>query len=183
MSQSTSSTRIRQLFCSDKTCEVVGDSFRLWDLVFKAIHEEDPTQEHCQRTQKLIESVMKHWRKYLKLSIIPKLHGIEAHLVRQMLLIDGGLARLIEHWVEQYHQVGRRYDLSYCRAGSLEKQAKLRSKLERRGRHPRVRMNKKRLEDVKKKRQHRHDRKQETKTGRSKERKAREGIGGDRGEA
>ena len=160
MSQSTSSTRIRQLFCSYKTCEVVGDSFRLWDLVFKAIHEEDPTQEHCQRTQKLTESVMKHWRKYLKLSIIPKLHGIEAHLVRQMLFIDGGLARLIEHWVEQYHQVGRHYDLSYCRAGSLEKQAKVRSKLERRGRHPRVRMNKKRLEDVKKKRQHRHDRQQ-----------------------
>merc|ERR1711862_652353 len=66
----------------------------------------------------------------------------------------------IEHWVEQYHQVGRRYDLSYCRAGSLEKQAKLRSKLERRGRLPRVRMNKKRLEDVKKKRQHRQDRQQ-----------------------
>ena len=132
----------------DKTCEVVGDSFRLWDLVFKAFHEEDPAQEHYQRTQKLIKRAMKHWRKYLKLSIIPKLHGIEAHLVRQMLFIDGGLARLIEHWVEQYHQVGRRYDLSYCRAGSLEKQAKVRSKLERRGRHPRVRMNKKRLEDV-----------------------------------
>ena len=66
----------------DKTCEVVGDSFCLWDLVFKAIHEEDPTQEHCERTQKLIESAMKHWRKYLKLSIIPKLHGIEANFVK-----------------------------------------------------------------------------------------------------
>ena len=103
---------------------------------------------------------MKHWREYSKLSIIPKLHGIKAHLVRQMLFIDRGIARLIEHWVEQYHQVGRSYDLSYCRAGSLEKQAEVRSKLERRGRHPRVRMNKKRLEDVKKKRQHRHDRQQ-----------------------
>ena len=72
----------------------------------------------------------------------------------------GGTTRPNAQSTWQYHQVGRRYDLSYCRAGSLEKQAKVRSKLERRGRHPRVRMNKKRLEDVKKKRQHRHDRKQ-----------------------
>ena len=56
--------------------------------------------------------------------------------LRQMLFIDGGIARLIEHCVEQYHQVVRRYDLSYCRARSLERQAEVRSKLERRGRHP-----------------------------------------------
>ena len=77
-----------------------------------------------------------------------------------MLFIDGGIARLIEHCVEQYHQVVRRYDLSYCRVGSLEKQAEVRSKLERRGRHPCVRVNKKRLNDAKKKRQHRHERQQ-----------------------
>ena len=72
----------------------------------------------------------------------------------EMLLIGDGIARLIEHSVEQYHQVVRRYDLSYCRAGSLEKQAEVRSKLERKRCQPRVRMNKKRLEVVKKKRQH-----------------------------
>ena len=76
---------------------------------------------------------MKHWREYLKLSIVPKLHGIEAHFLRLMLFVHGGIARLIEHWVEQYHQVGRSYDLSYCQAGSLEKQAEVRAKLERRG--------------------------------------------------
>ena len=35
-----------------KVCEVVGDSFCLWDLVFKAIHKEDPTQEHCESVRK-----------------------------------------------------------------------------------------------------------------------------------
>ena len=80
--------------------------------------------------------------------------------LRQMLFIDGGIARLIEHCVEQYHQVVRCYDSSYCRARSLEKQAEVRSKLERRGRHPCVRVNKKRLNDAKKKRQHRHERQQ-----------------------
>ena len=64
--------------------------------------------------------------------------------MRQLLNIKGGITSVIEHWVEQYHLVGRRYALSYCQAGSLEKQA--RSKFERKGRHPRVKMSKKRLE-------------------------------------
>merc|ERR1711862_458577 len=29
-----------------KVCDEVGESFRLWDAVFKAIHEEDPSTEH-----------------------------------------------------------------------------------------------------------------------------------------
>ena len=128
----------------------MGDSFRLWDAVFKAIHEEDPPPLHCAETQKKIELAMTHWRKCVKMSIIPKLHGIEAHLMRQLLNIKGGLTRLIEHWVEQYLKVGCHYDLSYCRAGSLEKQAEIRSKLERRRRHPRVKMSKKRIQDVEK---------------------------------
>ena len=61
---------------------------------------------------------------------------------------------MIEHWVEQYHLVGRRYALTYCRAGSLEKQSEICSKFERRGRHPRVKMSKKRQQDMEKKRQH-----------------------------
>ena len=65
----------------NKVCDEVGESFRLWDAVFKAIHEEDPSKEHCAKTQQLIDLAMKHWRKCLKMSIIPKLHGLEAHIV------------------------------------------------------------------------------------------------------
>ena len=43
-----------------KVYEDVGDSFRLWDTVFKAIHKEDPTPDHCARTQDLINLAMKH---------------------------------------------------------------------------------------------------------------------------
>lgn len=63
---------------------------------------------------------MKHLRTRLKLSIIPKLHETEAHLVLQILNIKGGNARMIEHLVEHYHQVVHHYDLSCCWAGSLE---------------------------------------------------------------
>ena len=100
-----------------KICEDVGDSFCLWDTVFKAIHKEEPIPYHCAYTQDLINLAMKHRSKCMKMSIIPKLHGIEAHIYQQLLYIKGGISRLIEQWVEQYRHVGHCYDLSYCWAG------------------------------------------------------------------
>ena len=56
------------------------------------------------------------------INITPKMHGMEAHVAGQMRAIPGGISKLIEHWVKQYHQVGHRYGLSHCsRAGKLEK--------------------------------------------------------------
>ena len=133
-----------------KVCHEIGHAFILWDKVFKMAHEIDPTPEHCNKTQKSIDLAMAHLRK-LGMSIIPKLHGMEAHLVRQMRDVKGGICKLVEHWVEHYHQVGYRYDISYCRLGSLEKQASVRSSAEARGRHVQVRACKKRLEEQKKK--------------------------------
>ena len=103
-----------QLVAAAKVCDDVGDLFRLWVAVFKAIHEEDPTTptKLCQNSDK-IELIMTHWRKCIKMSIISKLHGIEAHLMRQLLNIKGDITRFIDHWVEQYHLVGCRYALSY----------------------------------------------------------------------
>ena len=48
----------------------------------------------------------------------------------------------MEHWIEQYHQTGHRFDLAYCRVGSLSGQAAIRSSVEKRGRNPQVQMNK-----------------------------------------
>jgi hypothetical protein len=75
-------------------------------------------------------------------SITPKMHGMEKHVVTQMQTIPGGIGKLMEHWIEQYHQIGYRFDLAYCRVGSLSGQAAIRSSVEKRGRHPRVQMNK-----------------------------------------
>ena len=44
--------------------------------------------------------------------------------------------KLMEHWIEQYHQTGHRFDLAYCRVGSLSGQAAIRSSVEKRGRNP-----------------------------------------------
>ena len=89
--------------------------------------------------QEKINKAMAHTRD-MGISITPKMHGMEAHVVGQMHAIPGGISKLIEHWVEQYHQVGHRYDLSYCRAGKLERQACYRSVAEKRARHPKVKM-------------------------------------------
>ena len=48
----------------------------------------------------------------------------------------------MEHWIEQHHQTGHRFDLAYCRFGSLSGQAAIRSSVEKRGCNPQGQMNK-----------------------------------------
>ena len=67
---------------------------------------------------------------------------MEKHVVTQMQSIPGGIGKLMEHWIEQYHQIGHRLDMAYCHVGSLTGQAAIRSSVEKRGRNPRVQMNK-----------------------------------------
>ena len=65
-----------------------------------------------------------------------------------MRTIPGGIGKHIEHWIEQYHQIGSSFDVAYCKVGSLEGQATIRSSNEKRGRHPLVQMNKQKLQEA-----------------------------------
>jgi hypothetical protein len=81
--------------------------------------------QHCMETQELIDKAMAHIRS-MGFSVTPKLHGMESHVVTQMRTIPGGIGKLMEHWIKQYHQTGVRFDLAYCRVGSLVGQAAIR---------------------------------------------------------
>jgi hypothetical protein len=48
----------------------------------------------------------------------------------------------MEHWIEQYHQTGFRFDMAYCCVGPLVGQAAIRSSAEKRARNPQVQINK-----------------------------------------
>jgi hypothetical protein len=128
------------------TCHDVGRALKLWDGAFSDIHVIDPSDEHCNNTQKRIDLAMAQIRA-MGFSITPKMHGMEKHVVNQMRTIAGGIGRLMEHWIEQYHQIGHRFDMSYCRVGSLKGQAEIRSRAEKRGSNPRVQMKMKLLND------------------------------------
>lgn len=125
-------------------CDDVGLVLKLWDGAFADIYSIDTSQEHCDSTQERINKAMDQLR-FMKIPITPKMHGMECHVVNQMQNILGGIGKLMEHWIEQYHQVGYRFDMAYCRAGSLKGQADIRSSAEKRGRNPRVQMCKKML--------------------------------------
>ena len=122
-------------------CHNVGLAFKLWDGVFSAIHSPNPTVQHCMDTQGRIDKAMEHIRS-MGFSITPKMHGMESHVARQMRTIPGGIGKLMEHWIEQYHQTGFRFDMAYCRVGSLVGQAAIRSSAEKRARNPRVQISK-----------------------------------------
>jgi len=72
----------------------------------------------------------------------PKLLGMESHVMTQMRNIPGGIRKLMDHLIEQYHQTSFRFDLAYCRVGSLMEQAAIRSSAETRAHNPRVQLNK-----------------------------------------
>ena len=127
-------------------CTDVGLALKLWDGAFADIHSSDTSQEHCDLTQKRIQMAMDQLR-FMNISITPKMHGMECHVVDQMRNILGGIGKLMEHWMEQYHQIGFRFDMAYCRAGSLKAQAEIRSSAEKRGRNPRVQMCNKMLKE------------------------------------
>ena len=99
-------------------CDDVCLSLKLWDGAFLRIHKVDPDPDWCDKTQEIIDRAMALHRR-MGLSVTPKAHGMEHHVVPQMRRIPGGIGKLMENWVEQYHQDGYRYDVSYCRAGLL----------------------------------------------------------------
>jgi hypothetical protein len=113
----------------NKVCDDVGLAFKLWDGAFSAIHLPNPTVEHCTETQKRIDYAMAHLRS-MGFSITPKMHGTESHTT------PGGIGMLMEHWIEQCHQIGFWFDQAYCRVGSLVGQSAIRSSAEKRGCNP-----------------------------------------------
>ena len=102
--ESTKTVTDLNAFCTD-----VKLFFGLWDDAFAAIHVHDPSPSECNRAQVSIDAAMRQMRR-MGMSITPKAHGMEDHVVNQMRRIRGGIMRMIEHWVERYHQIGYKYD-------------------------------------------------------------------------
>ena len=129
----------------NKMCDDVGIGMKLWDGALAAIHVNDYDSDHCQTTQDRIDKAMAHTRG-MGISITPKMHGMEIHVVNQMQDIPGGIGRMMEHWIEQYHQTGYRFDVAYSRTGSTERAANVRARLERMTSNHEVKMNRQHLE-------------------------------------
>ncbi|KAL7454029.1 hypothetical protein ACHAWC_005670 [Mediolabrus comicus] len=124
-----------------KDCEVY---LSLWDAAFAAVHEDNPSDEHCDNTQELIDLAMANHRA-LGFSVTPKTHGMEKHVVDQMRRVKGGIKKLIEHWVEHYHQVGHRYDIKWRNQKNEKLKAEIRGRREYTASHPEVLKRKERL--------------------------------------
>ena len=110
-----------------KLCTDVKSSLRAWDSIFSRIHQTNPSEEFCVDLQADIDTAMAQWR-VLGLSVTPKLHGLECHVVPQMRSF-GGIKDVLEYWVEQEHQIGNRKDIDWM-SQSFASQAKLRARHE-----------------------------------------------------
>lgn len=109
----------------------------LWDSAFSAVHVVDPTEAECDDAQRKIDAAVAHMRR-MDMTITPKVHGMESHVVLQMKRTPGGIVKMIEHWVEQYHQVGYNYDDKWRRMRSEEQRALIRAHRENIASHPEI---------------------------------------------
>ena len=84
----------------NKMCDDVGMGLKLWDGALAGIHVNDYDSDHCQKTTDRIDKAMAHTQG-MGISITPKMHGMEMHVVNQMQDIPGGIGQMMEHWIEQ----------------------------------------------------------------------------------
>ena len=62
----------------------------LWDGVLHCLHIINPKESDYNEAQKFIDKALELTRT-MGMSVIPKYHGTEAHLVKQMREVEGGL--------------------------------------------------------------------------------------------
>ena len=108
----------------NKLCRDMAKLLTRWDGAMSDIHMKNPGEEDCNRAQLFINKAMELTRE-LGLSVIPKYHGAEAHIVQQMRNTKGGLHEFDESWMEQYHQTGYQFDMSLRNQPSEERNAKV----------------------------------------------------------
>ena len=66
-----------------KMCNDVGMGLKLWDRALAGIHVNNYEKYHCRKTQDRIDKAMAHTQS-MGISITPKMHGMEMHVVNQM---------------------------------------------------------------------------------------------------
>ena len=127
-------------------CSKWGDALTVWDEIFRICQTHEPTEEDCKKAEQIIRIGMKLIRGF-DLSITPKIHGIEAHVVAQMRAIPGGISRLMEYWMEHYHQTGSNLDNKHRHTKNMESLAKARLTIESRETNPQVQREIQRVEN------------------------------------
>ena len=127
-------------------CENCSKLLTRWDGALHYLHE-DNTEENCENATKFIDSALELSRS-MGISVLPKHHGTEAHLVKQMRDVKGGLFEFDESWTEQYHQIGYQFDVK-LRNKSERKKAEVRAANDRRINLPQSQAAKKKLDELK----------------------------------
>ena len=86
----------------DELCNNSKMVLTYWDGALAGLHIEYPKEEDYSNTQLFVDAALQLTRK-MDMTVTPKGHGGEKHLVGQMRSTKGGLFEFDEAWGEQYH--------------------------------------------------------------------------------
>ncbi|KAL7547083.1 LOW QUALITY PROTEIN: hypothetical protein ACHAWF_010401 [Thalassiosira exigua] len=119
-----------------KICDDVCLALKLWDGIFADMYKVYPTPVFCDILQGKINKAMAHHRA-MGLSVTPKAHGCDTYQEALLSSSKTGSNTIIRLGDATTSATVER----------LDKQASIRSRMEKRARHPRVQMNKKLVEE------------------------------------
>ena len=120
-----------EIYEIDKLFNNSRDVLTLQDGALAGLHIEFPEEDDYIKTQQFIDAALKLTRE-MEMTVTPKGHGGEKHLVGQMRMTKGGLFEFDESWGEQYHQTGYNFDMRLRNQGSEVWKAKVRAAENRR---------------------------------------------------
>lgn len=119
-------------------CDSYAHMLTVWDGALAESQAVDPDESNYIMAGEFIKKGVSIIREMGILSVTPKVHGMEDHVVGQMKDIEGGIGDLGEHWVELYHQTGYRYDVRLKGMKDEAKKAKAIAKREKASINPNV---------------------------------------------
>jgi len=119
-------------------CDSYAHLLTVWDGALSESQAVDSDESNYKMAGEFIKKGVSIIREMDLMSVTPKVHGMEDHVVNQMRKTEGGIGELGEHWVELYHQTGYRYDVSLRAMKDEKKKAQVISKREKASINPNV---------------------------------------------
>ena len=133
-----------------KLCDDVTELFTSWNAVFSKARKPSPTPDDVKELKEKIKIAVRVHRS-AGLSITPKVHIVEDHLAEQYANIPGGIAYLLEDFVEHNHQIVHRQDEQMKRIVDEQTRAECKAKRKHIDHNPKVQQQ---IQSVKQKTSH-----------------------------
>ena len=108
MTENSTRSKVISYIDLDNVLDKFKNLFETLDVIFSLLLLCSPTEEEIDKAEHCIRQLEQKWNE-LELSHMPKFHILLDHTIDQVCLF-GGIADLVEDFIEKSHQISKRLD-------------------------------------------------------------------------